>query len=191
MAEDPGFFSPLVITLSDLLTNDSDVDGPLPLTASRTGDVTHGTLFEALGIVWYWPDADYRGPDSFSYETCDDAGACDGALVRIDVTPVNDVPVANPDGDLLIPLTTPEDQSLDMDVLANDVLGDDPALGDYDVVVSAPARADHGDLTVNGDNTITYAPDADYFGPDSFTYTVTDTARGGCDQRWRIQSPAP
>jgi hypothetical protein len=38
-------------------------------------------------------------------------------------------------------------------------------------VVTAPAN---GSVTVNDDGTVTYAPNADYFGTDSFTYTVRE-----------------
>ncbi len=32
----------------------------------------------------------------------------------------------------------------------------------------------HGELTFNEDGSFTYLPDRNYFGPDSFTYTVSD-----------------
>src|SRR5207248_5092956 len=36
----------------------------------------------------------------------------------------------------------------------------------------------HGSVTVNADGSFTYTPAANYHGPDSFTYTVTDAAAG-------------
>ncbi|WP_178863995.1 cadherin-like domain-containing protein, partial [Thiomicrorhabdus cannonii] len=38
----------------------------------------------------------------------------------------------------------------------------------------------HGNVVIEGDGTVTYTPVADYNGPDSFTYTITD-GQGGTD----------
>ena len=56
-----------------------------------------------------------------------------------------------------------------IDVLANDVVRTNPIASV--AVVTAPTN---GVAVANGDNTITYTPNADYIGLDSFTYTVTD-----------------
>lgn len=65
--------------------------------------------------------------------------------------------------------TTPEDQSVVIDVLANDA---DPE-GDV-VFVTEVEDGAHGTVTVALDGTLTYTPDPDYAGPDQFTYTVGD-----------------
>ena len=45
-------------------------------------------------------------------------------------------------------------------------------------VVTPPA---HGSITFLGDGTVTYTPDANYVGSDTFSYTVeTDDGNGGC-----------
>ena len=44
--------------------------------------------------------------------------------------------------------------------------------------------------SLNADGTVTYTPDANYAGPDSFTYTVADPADTQ-DQRHRDRSPSP
>ena len=51
-------------------------------------------------------------------------------------------------------------------VLANDSFEGTP-------VVTATTAPTNGAVVINGDNTITYTPNADYTGADSFTYTVT------------------
>ena len=57
-------------------------------------------------------------------------------------------------------------------VLGNDVdLDGDPLTA---TLVSGPA---HGTLTFNPDGSFVYTPDANYSGPDSFTYTVSDSNR--------------
>jgi hypothetical protein len=71
-------------------------------------------------------------------------------------------------------VTTPEDTGVDVPVRANDA---DPD-GDPLTVTQAGSAA-HGSVTVEGGGThVRYAPAANYFGLDSFTYTVGD-GRGG------------
>ena len=48
-------------------------------------------------------------------------------------------------------------------------------------VWSLTTGAIHGTVTVNADGTFSYVPAANYNGPDSFTYTITDgTATSDC-----------
>ena len=62
-----------------------------------------------------------------------------------------------------------EDSSVVINVLANDV---DP---DGDVLtITAVSGLDNGSAVINGDNTITFTPDANYFGAESFLYYVSD-----------------
>ena len=78
-------------------------------------------------------------------------------------------PVANDDY-----ATTDEDTSVTIDVLANDT-------GDS-LVVSSVTQPSHGRVVNNGNN-VTYTPDPDYCGEDSFTYTISDSdGYCGCDQ---------
>ena len=71
--------------------------------------------------------------------------------------------------------TTAEDTATTISVLAND---SDP---DLDVLqVESVTQGTHGAVAINGNGTVTYTPQANYFGSDSFTYTVTD-GRGGID----------
>lgn len=137
-----------------------DVDGGV-LTVT-TSDPTHGTVTVDGLVLTYTPDPDYSGPDSFTYEACDAAGACDTAAVFVTVTPVNDAPVAT-DGSA----TTPEETSvvLDLGLEASDVDGD--ALT---ATVTQPAR---GTVTLVG-LVVTYLPEPGFSGPDTFTYEVCD-----------------
>ena len=53
--------------------------------------------------------------------------------------------------------------------------------------LSSVEQPDHGTIVVNDDGTVTYTPDADYNGPDSFTYTITDedgeTSTANCEHK--------
>jgi len=65
--------------------------------------------------------------------------------------------------------TTNEDTPVNVNVLANDTEPD----GDTLSVVSVTQGA-NGAVTVNPDKTVKYAPNLNFFGSDSFTYTVDD-----------------
>ena len=70
---------------------------------------------------------------------------------------------------------TPQNMAVDIDVLANDSDPDGDALS-----VASVTDPANGVVLINGDNTIVYTPDADFFGEDTFTYVVSD-GRGGMD----------
>lgn len=122
------------------------------------------------GTITYTPASDFNGVDTFDYEICDTIGACDTATVTITVTPVNDLPVAVDDT-----ATTAEDTPVTIPVLTNDSDLDLDSLS-----VAAVSDPPNGSATVNSDGTITYNPDADVFGIDSFVYALSDS-NGGVD----------
>src|SRR5207249_4633520 len=93
-------------TSIDVLANDST--GPAnestqTLTITSVTQPAHGTvaITNSGADLTYTPDADYNGPDSFTY-TITDNGTTNGVLdaktdtatVTMTVTPVNDAPVA-------------------------------------------------------------------------------------------------
>jgi hypothetical protein len=77
---------------------------------------------------------------------------------------IGNVPVAVSDA-----ATTPEDTPVTVAVLANDTGTTDGRL-----TVTIINYPQHGTAVVNPDQTVTYTPAANYNGPDSFSYTVTD-----------------
>ena len=79
---------------------------------------------------------------------------------------MNDFPVAVDDSDSIA-----EDGSSTVDVLVNDSDVD----GDILSVLSV-TQGSNGSVTDNGDGTVTYTPDLDFNGLDSYTYTVSDGA---------------
>ncbi|MGF1666467.1 MAG: tandem-95 repeat protein, partial [Acidimicrobiia bacterium] len=148
----------------DVLVNDTDPDGDA-LTVTAVTDGANGTVVDnGDGTVTYTPDPDWNGVDSFTYTISDGRGGTDTATVTITVTPINDAPVAVDDADTVV-----EDESVTVDVLVNDFDVD----GDTLTVVSV-TQGVNGSVVVNGDGTVSYTPDADWNGVDSFTYTVSD-----------------
>ena len=125
---------------------------------------THGTVsFAADGTLTYTPNANYNGPDSFTY-TVTSGGVTETTTVNVTVMPVDDVPVAVNDT-----FTTNEDTSLTDTLATNDTPSGDG--GNVWTLATGPA---HGTVVVNIDGSFTYTPTADYNGADSFTYTITD-----------------
>src|SRR6266487_4294611 len=159
--------TPLTVAAPGVLANDTDPDGDA-LSAALASGPSHGTLtLNANGSFTYTPAANFNGSDSFTYRASDGATASNPATVSITVTALNDAPAAADDT-----YSTAEDTVLT--VAAPGVLGNDTDLDGTTlsaVVVTGPA---HGTLTLNEDGSFTYTPDANYNGPDSFTYRASD-----------------
>ncbi len=111
----------------------------------------------------YTPDADFNGTDTFTYTASDGNGGSATATVTVTVDSINDEPVANDDA-----ATTDEDTAIEITVLANDTDADADTLS-----VTAVGTAADGGVTTNG-TTVTYTPNADFNGSDSFTYIISD-----------------
>ncbi|MFZ6026726.1 MAG: cadherin domain-containing protein [Chloroflexota bacterium] len=89
----PLAFDQALATLEDtalpLTLTAYDPDGDA-LALSVTVGPLHGSLSGTSPNLTYTPNADYNGPDSFTFQACD--AACDMAQVTIAVTAVNDAP---------------------------------------------------------------------------------------------------
>jgi hypothetical protein len=83
-----------------VLTNDSDPDGAsVPLSAVVVTQPTNGSVsMTANGHFTYTPTGNYSGPDTFTYKVNDGLSDSLPATVTINVTPINDPPVANAGG---------------------------------------------------------------------------------------------
>lgn len=151
----------------DVLANDTDADGDNILISAIT-QPAHGAVVEVNGKLRYTPTANYAGTDTFSYTIEDPAHAQATASVRVTVSPVNDLPTANPDT-----LTTAEDSAATIDVIANDT---DPEGATLRLALIGTAA--HGQVTPAGGNSLTYTPASNFNGTDQFTYAVEDPAGG-------------
>jgi VCBS repeat-containing protein len=152
-----------------VLANDNDADSG-GLTASIVTSTHHGTVtLNADGSFTYMPAANYNGEDSFTYTANDGTADSNVATVTLMIAAVNDAPVANNNS-----YTKNEDVTLT--VSAPGVLGNDPDVEGNPktaILVSGPS---HGVLTLNGNGSFTFVPEANYNGPDSFTYKANDGA---------------
>ena len=140
----------------------------LGLTAIKVSDPAHGTLtLNSDGSFTYTPDANYNGPDSFTYKANDGQLDSNVATVTINVLPVNDAPVANNDSystDSLTPLS----------VVAPGVLGNDTDVDGDPLTAALVTNPIQGTVTFNTDGSFDYLPFSGYTGTDSFTYQVSD-----------------
>ena len=178
--------TPLTFSAADLTANDTA--GPanensqtLTVASVITTPDTHGTASLSNGQVTYTPAGNYNGTASFDYQVCDN-GTTNGSLdakcviatVNLNVTSVNDAPDAVNDS-----ATVAEDSGANaIDVLANDSFT--PDAGET-LSISAKTDGTNGSVAITGNGTgLTYTPNANFFGTDSFTYTISD-GNGGTD----------
>lgn len=160
----------LIITKASLTANDTDTDADA-VTLTGFTQPAHGTVaVDEDGSFVYRPDADYHGLDSFTYTVSDGHGGTDAARVTVAVASIPDTPVANPDD---VTAGAGADTVIDTAyLLSNDSDGDDDDL--IAIIVDHPMN---GSLFDNGDGTVTYVPDDDFSGTDSFTYMASDGTR--------------
>jgi large repetitive protein len=148
----------------------TDVDGDaLTFGLAPGGGPQHGTLtILPDGSYTYIPSANYNGADTFTYTVNDGKGGTTTATLSVNVTPVNDAPVAQ-----FQTANATEDTALTGQLAATDVDGDALTYS-----LAANGQPLHGTVTLNMDGSFTYVPAANYNGTDSFVYQVSD-GKGG------------
>ena len=139
----------------------TDADGDT-LTYTVVDQPSNGTLTGTAPNLTYTPNADYNGDDSFTFRVNDGTVDSEPATVSITVTAVNDLPVAN-DQSVEVGQNMPQHP---ITLTANDADGDSLTY----LLVSNPSN---GQLSGTPPN-LTYTPNADYDGADSFTFKVND-----------------
>ncbi|MES2961494.1 MAG: tandem-95 repeat protein [Pseudomonadota bacterium] len=156
----------------DVLAYSSDVDGDTLSISSVTngahGQVLSFTDSDGKRKISYTPTTNYNGSDSFTYKISDGHGGIVTKTVSVNISAVNDVPTAT-----LTSVTTNEDNATILDVLAfaSDVDGDV-------LIISGVTAASHAAVSIinssDGKQKISYIPQANYNGNDSFSYTISD-----------------
>ncbi len=151
----------LSISKSKLLANDSDVDEDT-LYFIDVSNPINGSVSEVGDDIKFIPDADFNGEASFEY-TISDGSLTNTGLVTITVDPVNDLPVAVPQT-----ISVEEDTPTIITLLGTDVDGDSLTYS----IVTDPSHGSLEDIYDN--NKVSYTPNSDYVGPDSFEFKVSD-----------------
>ncbi|QPK07621.1 cadherin-like domain-containing protein [Rhizobium phaseoli] len=160
--------TPYTISAADLLAGFSDVDGDQLSVAGLTAN--HGALVNNNNGTWtFTPDANYNGPVSLSYAVVDGHGGSVPASQTLTLAAVNDAPVLSGSAATLAAGSEDTPYTISAaDLLAgfSDVDGDQLSVSGL--------TANHGALVDNNNGTWTFTPDANYNGPVSLSYSVTD-----------------
>ena len=130
----------------------------------------------ANGDFTYVPVTDFNGNDSFTYTLLDGQGGSDTGAVTINLSSVNDNPVAEDDA-----FSGDEDTDITGNVLADNGNGVDSDADADTLSVSAQtslATAQGGSVDIASNGDFTYTPASGYYGADSFTYTLQDGNSG-------------
>jgi len=155
---------------TDVLANDTAQGGELdPASVRVIGGPANGTTtVSADGSITYTAGPGFDGEDEYSYKVClvNPKEACATAAVKISGERMVDAQddTAN----------TPPDRPVTINVLGNDKSNSGSPLDPGSVEVTTPPA--NGTTTVNADGSVTYEPDADFTGTDTFKYKVCDTS---------------
>ena len=157
-----------VSAANGVLSNDSDPDENETLSAVLVNGPTNGSVtLNADGSFTYTPDANYNGPDAFTYRASDAANFSNIGTVSLTVNSVDDAPVARADSYSL----SDADSTLTVNA-ANGVLRNDFDVEGSPLSVELVSTTSNGDLTLNSDGSFSYTPSSNLVGRDSFTYQV-------------------
>ncbi|EGR0291098.1 tandem-95 repeat protein [Vibrio parahaemolyticus] len=156
-------------TIIKVLGNDTfEGDGKVVSLDTNNGPANGTVSVNPDGSVTYTPNDNYHGADSFTYIVTS-GGVSESTTVNVDVTPVNDAPVAKDDT-----ATTQEDTAVTIDVLPNDTDVD----GDKLSIQSASVPSDQGTVEIV-DGKLVFTPAKNFHGDAEITYTVSDGALTG------------
>ncbi|WP_229601917.1 tandem-95 repeat protein, partial [Vibrio parahaemolyticus] len=151
-------------TIINVLGNDTFESTDKVVSLDADNGPKNGTVIvNNDGTVTYTPDDNYVGKDTFTYVVTS-GGVSESTTVEVNVTPVNDAPVAKDDI-----ATTQEDTAVIIDVLPNDSDVD----GDKLSIQSASVPKEQGTVEVV-DGKLVFTPAENFNGDAEITYTVTD-----------------
>jgi len=125
-------------------------------------DVSNGTSSLNGTVITYTPNQDWNGTDTFTFEATDDRTARRNvATATITVNAINDTPTSSE-----VSGSSDEDTAIDITLSATDVDQDN-------LTYSIVSDVGNGTSSISG-STLTYTPNQDWNGTDSFTYKVND-----------------
>ncbi|MBE5120424.1 tandem-95 repeat protein, partial [Vibrio parahaemolyticus] len=146
-----------------------DTDSSLEFSVSGNSSIQISIV---NGVATITPTADWNGKETITFTAKDPIGESVSQTVNFTVTPVADIEADK--------TTVVEDTPTIIKVLGNDTFEG------KDKVVSLDAEngPKNGTVIVNNDGTVTYTPDDNYVGKDTFTYVVTS---GGVSESTAVE----
>jgi len=151
--------TPVILTV---LANDLDADGDSLVVLSVDHVVRGSTFLNPDYSITFTPATNFHGFASFEYTIGDGNGLSATATVTINVTPVNDEPVAT-DSEIVLD----EDTVFSGELSSFDVDGDS-------LNYSLLGAAGNGTVLVDTDGSFSYTPYTNFNGATNFTYSVSD-----------------
>jgi len=157
----------------NVLDNDYDLDGMLNFTSLNVISIpSHGVIMDintTTGEIWYNPEIDYYGNDTFEYSINDDDNATSTAIVHISIFHSNNIPISIDDNYGLL-----EDTIFIVNgpgILSNDY---DPDNGPMPLIAELVQGPENGSVDIEIDGSFIYQPNFNYYGADSFIYQCYD-----------------
>jgi hypothetical protein len=167
MAEDTS----RLITALQLLAGVDDVDGPTATITALSIASGGGALVDHGNGTWtYMPVANFDGAATFDYTVSDGTLSASGTA-SLDITPVNDAPVA-----AVVTLAALAEDTTRFITSAELLAGVSDIDGPAATVTALSIASGGGALTNNSNGTWTYTPAANFDGAASFAYTASDGA---------------
>lgn len=153
-------------SISNYLDNDVVIDNAVVTEVTYDGGNATVTFNQETGVITYLPNTSFSGDDSFTYTLCDDDETpnCSTGTITITVKDEGN-PVANEDE---VVVGNNVSEFVISNLLDNDVVIDGAS------IVSINDDDTSGNVSLNGDGTVTYSPNSGFEGEDSFTYTLCD-----------------
>ncbi len=158
----------------DVLSNDINLDGENSELTLISASALNGTvaISQSGKSIAYTANSEFEGTDTISYSVqhtpqntdTGEKGLISSGTVTVTVLLPNDPPIANEDS-----ISLEEDATATINVLGNDT---DP---DNDPLTVIEAIASSGTVTINADNTLEYAPEANFHGNVTINYSIKDS----------------
>jgi CshA-type fibril repeat protein len=153
----PEDFTTYTLNLNEAFADIETADSNLVYSVSGNSNI--GVSIENGIATISQSVADWNGSEVLTFTATDEGGLSASQTVNFTVTPVVDIAGES--------VEVAEDSSIIINVLGNDEFENENA------EVTSVTDASNGTVTLNADGTVTYTPNSDYNGEDSFTYTVT------------------
>ena len=165
--------TPLQITLSGADPIDNDVISQFRIVNSPTnGQISN--FKQMTGELTYTPNNNFFGSDSFTFKVIDSQGleSTESSAVSINVKEVTPPPVNNPP--VAVDKTMETNSNTPVSITLEGIDSDQGDTINSFTIISNPTNGQISNFNSNT-GTLTYTPNNNYAGQDSFTFKVTDS----------------